>query len=97
MLVTLPGISQISRYDADRWGVFWRFTSRSVRRLFEEHFAPEDLEIEAYGNVLAAVALLHGLSAQELRLSELDYRDPDYEMIITVRAVKPSGREGTGP
>jgi len=91
MLVTLPGISQISRYDADRWGDFWRFTSLSVKRLFEEHFNAEHLKIEVYGNVLAAVAFLHGVAAEELSPSELDYRDPDYEIIITLRAVKAEG------
>jgi SAM-dependent methyltransferase len=94
MLVTLPGISQISRYDADRWGDFWRFTSFSAKRLFEEHFDPEHLEIEVYGNVLAAVAFLHGVAVEELSPGELDYRDPDYEVIITVRAVKTNHHAG---
>jgi hypothetical protein len=93
MLVTLPGISQISRYDADRWGDFWRFTSQSARRLFEDHFAPENLEINLYGNVLTAVAFLYGLAAQELQTAEMDHQDPDYEMIIAVRAVKPGCEE----
>lgn len=93
MLVTLPGITQISRYDADRWGDFWRFTSQSARRLFEDHFAPENLDIDVYGNVLAAVAFLYGLAAQELKNGEIDYQDPDYEMIIAVRAAKPGCEE----
>lgn len=88
LLATLPGISQISRFDADRWGDFWRFTSMSARRLFEEVFPSRQVSIDVYGNVLAATALLHGVSAQELKASELDYRDPDYEVTITVRAVK---------
>ena len=39
--------------------------------------------------MLAAIAFLHGLAASELRRKELDYRDPDYEVVITLRAVKP--------
>jgi SAM-dependent methyltransferase len=89
LLATLPGISQISRYDMDRWGDYWRFTTLSARRLFEEIFPPGSVTVRAYGNVLAAVAFLHGLSAEELRREELDYHDPDYELIITVRTVKP--------
>jgi SAM-dependent methyltransferase len=89
LLATFPGISQISRYDMDRWGDYWRFTTLSARRLFEEVFPPGNVTVRAYGNVLAAVAFLHGLSAEELRREELDYHDPDYELIITVRAVKP--------
>jgi hypothetical protein len=42
----------------------------------------------AYGNVLAAVAFLHGLAAQELTPAELDYEDADFEVLIGVRAVK---------
>jgi len=93
LLATFPGISQISRYDMDRWGDYWRFTTLSARRLFEEVFPPECLTIEARGNVLAAIAFLHGLAAEELRSEELDYHDPDYEVLITVRAVK-AGVEG---
>ena len=88
LLVSFPGISQISRDDMDRWGEYWRFTTMSARRLFEEIFPPDYVTVEAYGNVLAAIAYLHGLAAEELRQGELDHRDPDYEVLITVRAVK---------
>ncbi|HRR06433.1 MAG TPA: methyltransferase domain-containing protein [Victivallales bacterium] len=89
LLVTLSGISQVSRYDMDRWGEYWRFTSLSAKKLFEEFFPPENIKVEAFGNLLAAVALLEGLASCELRKKELDINDPDYEVIITVRAIKP--------
>jgi ubiquinone/menaquinone biosynthesis C-methylase UbiE len=89
LLATLSGISQISRYDMDRWGEYWRFTTLSAQRLFAELFPAECMTIEAHGNVLAAIALLHGLASSELKPQELDHHDPDYEIIITVRAVKP--------
>jgi SAM-dependent methyltransferase len=89
VLATFPGISQISRYDMDRWGDCWRFTMLSARRLFEEVFPPPNVMVEAHGNVLTAIAFLHGMAAEELRQDELEYRDPDYEVLITVRAVKP--------
>ncbi|EFK95345.1 glycosyl transferase family 2 [sediment metagenome] len=88
LLATLPGISQISRYDMDRWGDYWRFTDTSARRLFYDVFGEENVTIETYGNVLTAIAFLHGLSAKELRKKELSYHDPDYQLLITVRAVK---------
>lgn len=94
VLATFPGISQISRYDADRWGDYWRFTSLSARRLFAEVFPPEAVEVETFGNVLAAVALLHGLAVEDVTPGELEHRDPDYEVIIAVRAVKPQGAGG---
>ena len=88
VLATMPGISQIVRYDMDRWGDYWRFTSLSARRAFECAFPQGDVRVQAHGNVLAATAFLQGLSSRELRPNELEYQDPDYEVLITVRAVK---------
>jgi SAM-dependent methyltransferase len=88
LLATLPGISKISRYDMDRWGYFWSFTTKSARRLLVEVFPDSNLQIEAHGNVLAAIAFLHGVSATELSDKELGHVDPDYEVLITVRALK---------
>jgi SAM-dependent methyltransferase len=89
LLATFPGICQISRDDLERWGDYWRFTTLSARRLFVEAFPDTYVTVEAHGNVLAAISFLHGLAAEELRQEELDYRDPDYEVSITIRAVKP--------
>lgn len=91
-LITVPGISKISRYDMDRWGYYWSFTTKSMQRMLEEAgFAADNLHIHTFGNVLVSIAFLHGVSAGELRRHELDYADPDYEMIITIRAVKAGG------
>lgn len=96
LLATVSGISQICRYDMQQWGDYWRFTDASVRRLFGEVFGPERLQVQAHGNVLTACAFLHGLALQELRKVELDYNDPDYQLLITVRAVKATGSDQTG-
>jgi SAM-dependent methyltransferase len=89
LLLTIPGISQISRYDMDRWGDYWRFTLASAKRLFSEVFPEDSVRIDTYGNVLAATAFLHGLSVEELTEDELDDFDPDYEVTIAIRAMKP--------
>jgi SAM-dependent methyltransferase len=89
VLATVPGISKISRYDMDHWGYYWSFTTRSVKRLFEALFLEKNVHIESYGNVLAAISFLHGVAMEELKKRELDYIDPDYELLITIRAVKP--------
>jgi SAM-dependent methyltransferase len=91
LLASVAGISQISRYDMERWGDYWRFTTRSARQLFEERFPAANVEVQAYGNVLVVIAFLEGLATAELRREELDHRDPDYELLITVRAIKPGG------
>jgi len=89
LLCTAPGISQISRYDMDRWGDFWRFTTLSARRLFEEVFPPANVQIESHGNVLVAVAFLHGLAVHEVDQAALDADDPDYQVLLSIRAEKP--------
>ena len=88
VLATVPGISQISRYDMDRWGDFWRFTDLSARRLFEEAFGPENVTTETAGNVTVATQFLQGVALEELPAHELDAVDPDYQVIITIRARK---------
>jgi SAM-dependent methyltransferase len=94
VLATVGGITQISRRDMERWGHYWNFTTLSARLLFEEAFPAANVRIDSFGNVLATTAFLHGLAAEELRPAELDYRDPDYEFLITVIAVKsqPTGQ-----
>lgn len=88
VLATFPGISQISRYDMEHWGDYWRFTSLSASRVFGEVFRPDAVDVHAYGNVLTAVAFMHGIVSEELELHELDHADRDFELIVTVRAVK---------
>ena len=57
--------------------------------LFEEAFPSAEVTVDAFGNVLAATAFLQGLATEELSPGELDYRDPDYEFLITILAAKP--------
>jgi SAM-dependent methyltransferase len=91
LLVTSHGISKIGRREGiDHWGEYWRFTAQSSSRLFKEAFPGANISVTTYGNVLAAIAFLQGLAVEEMQKEELDYFDPDYEVIVTVRAVKPS-------
>jgi SAM-dependent methyltransferase len=88
LLATFPGITQTSCKIFDEH-YCWAFTRLSARQLFEEAFPAPNIEVEAHGNVLAAVAFLQGLAVRELRKKELNHVDPDYELLITLRAVKP--------
>ncbi|HKG98982.1 MAG TPA: methyltransferase domain-containing protein [Pyrinomonadaceae bacterium] len=87
LLTTFPGISQISRVDMDQWGEYWRFTTMSAKQLFAETFG-DSVTVQAYGNVFAAVAFLHGLAQEDIDLAKLKPHDADYEVLVTVRAVK---------
>ncbi|HET9531811.1 MAG TPA: glycosyltransferase, partial [Blastocatellia bacterium] len=87
LLATFPGITRISH---DEWSGswFWGFTTASTKRLFDETFPGANIDVQAHGNVLAAISFLHGLAVEDLSPEELDYFDPDYEVLITVRAEK---------
>jgi SAM-dependent methyltransferase len=90
LLATFPGISQTSDSEwGDCW--YWNFTPVSARRLFGEVFPATNVKIETFGNVLAAISFLHGLAVKELTPEELNYREPGYDVTISVRAIKPGG------
>lgn len=91
VLATFPGVAQVSRFDMDRWGDYWRVTDLAARRLFEESFAAPSIVVNTYGNVLSAIAALSGASAEELTQLELAHRDPDYPVLVGVMARKTSG------
>jgi SAM-dependent methyltransferase len=88
-LVTVPGVSRICRDEADEWGDYWRFTSDSATRLFADEFGDQAVDVQAYGNVLAATAMLHGLAAEEVGAERLNERDRDFEVLIGVSARRP--------
>ena len=88
LLTTMPGISQMSPYDRDRWGEYWRFTEQSLERLLRGAFGNDHVEVDSYGNVLASMAFLQGMCVEDLRREELDHRDKRYQMLVAGRAVK---------
>jgi len=90
ILVTVPSVSRIDCV-AGVEGDYWRFTLASADKLFSQFFPRENVEIEAHGNVLAATSFLMGLAAHELKKQELDYYDPNFPVLICIRAVKPEG------
>ena len=72
----------------NRWGDYWRFTDLSIKKIFEEIFGEGNVEVETYGNVLTATSFLQGIAAEELTKKELFKRDNDYQVTITIKAVK---------
>ena len=71
-----------------RWGEYWKFTTLSFHKAFSEVFGENNVNVDHYGNVLSAVAFLEGLASDELTKEELDFQDPDYELLVTVVAIK---------
>jgi hypothetical protein len=54
--------------------------------MFQDSFGTDNVAVEAFGNVLAATAFLHGIAAEELTEEELLHPDRDFETLIAVRA-----------
>jgi SAM-dependent methyltransferase len=88
VFVTVPGVSRITQPEDEIWGDWWRFTTKSITRLFEEAFGQHAVTVETYGNVLAAAAQLYGIAAEELTRPELNHRDPNFEVLLALRAEK---------
>jgi len=85
LLVTVPSVSRIvpeSKND------YWRYTAASCSLLFEEAFGRENTMVRTYGNVLACIAFLTGMAAEELSRQELEKNDAAFPLLIAVRAVK---------
>jgi SAM-dependent methyltransferase len=89
VLVSASGIAQSAPEEIEYCGDYWRFTGLSLCRLFQEEFPADCIEVESHGNVLAALAFLHGLAVEELNPEELDRRDLNFELTIFLKAVKP--------
>jgi hypothetical protein len=87
-LVTVAGISQISKYDMERWGDYWRFSKQSAAKVFGVVFGEENIKVSSHGNVLSCISFLEGLAVEELTTNELDYTDEGYQMTVTVVARK---------
>ncbi|SMC00401.1 Methyltransferase type 11 [Hymenobacter roseosalivarius DSM 11622] len=89
LLITVPGITPIDRGE---WGKtwYWSFTDAALRRLLPESFPEETMVINSYGNVFAASAFLYGMGVSEVTPDQLDFYDSQFQVINTVKAVKPA-------
>ena len=56
--------------------------------MFEKVFDKNNVEVITYGNVLAATAFLHGISAEELRHEELLKNDTNFQITIAIKVIK---------
>lgn len=84
VLLTSTCLNQTRNPDSS----YWRFTPKGLQFVFERYFK-DKLKIESYGNVLVSRSMLVGLSQEELTLKELDYFDPHYPCVLSLRGQKP--------
>jgi glycosyltransferase involved in cell wall biosynthesis len=87
LLMTVPGISQVDKgLWKDYW--LWSFTDTSMRKVMKETFNGSEIDIQTYGNVKVASGFLYGMGLPEIDTKSLNYHDPQYQVIISVKAVK---------
>jgi glycosyltransferase involved in cell wall biosynthesis len=87
LLLTTPGITPIDRGEwKETW--YWSFTDKALRRLLTETFPNSSFEISSFGNVYVAAAYLYGMGLPEISEENLNYNDPHFQVINTIKAVK---------
>jgi len=87
LLMTLPGITQTAdQREGAVW--YWSFFEASIKKILGEFFLLNSIAVEVKGNALVAAAFLYGMGAKELTSEEYDFNDPNYQVVLTVRAVK---------
>jgi SAM-dependent methyltransferase len=93
LVATFPGISQMSDTNWNStW--CWGWSRGQARSLLEAAFPGGEVTVEALGNRLAAVAMLHGMVAEEVPSELLFGSDGACDFLIgaaAVRAASPAG------
>ncbi len=87
-LITAAGIAQISKYDYLNWGEYWRFTQKAMERICEKHFGVGNVKVNSYGNMKVSIAMLYGLSQDDLTKEDFEYEDDQYPMIVSAVCIK---------
>jgi SAM-dependent methyltransferase len=89
LLVGFPGIHRGDEHrvtPSERW----RFQRPGIETWLELAKVDGEIEIVGYGNVLACVAALMHISAEEMDPAELAHQDPNFVLEYWVRAHRPS-------
>ena len=78
--------------------MFWWFTPIQVENLLRRTgLGDGDYELRIDGNLFARVAYQMNMPVEELSVEELNYVDEGHPLLISVRAVKPSGWHAVRP
>jgi glycosyltransferase involved in cell wall biosynthesis len=80
LLITAPGISLLGSGEIKYW--YWTFTELSLRTLLSDRFGEDSVEVNARGNVYAAISFLTGLTLADIETDKLEYNDPSYPVTV---------------
>ncbi len=85
---TVASVSNISKYDNDRWGDYWRFTEKGIKKALDNSQF-QVIDLSGFGNVLAAKSMFDGCVIEDFKnLQLLDHVDPAYPVIISFLCFK---------
>lgn len=87
ILATLPALSRIDCISGTE-GDFWRFTTAGALYLFKKHFAVDKLFVASQGNARIGINFYAGLAREETPEKVFVQNDPNFPLIVTVRAIK---------
>lgn len=80
ILATVPGFVPLIPDGPD----YWHTGAHGWREIVDRVWPGCEIEIQQFGNCLAAVAALYGLAVEELSPAELDYYDPRYPVLTGI-------------
>jgi hypothetical protein len=80
LLVTAPTVSRLEPNQAER--DLWRFGPAGLELALRRACPGADVRVAGYGSLVAAVASLEGLAAEELDEDELRRIDPDFPLVV---------------
>ncbi len=86
-LITVSGLTSISKFDYERWGDYWRFNDLSMALIFKKYFS--NVDIDFYGNSKLAAAFILGLSKEEIPYNLFQKKDHEYQITIVIKASNP--------
>jgi SAM-dependent methyltransferase len=87
LLITVPWISPIDRGEwRESW--YWAISQHALQRLLCGPFPTDGVEVDFYGNTLAASAFLYGFADHEVSPRQLEVKDPGSPVIVAAVASK---------
>ena len=80
LVLTASASMPISKFDAERWGDYWRIAPDGLNQLLRTLNCEYD--IHSFGSFVTSIAFLCGLSAEEVDPLDLNENDDRYPIIV---------------
>jgi SAM-dependent methyltransferase len=91
LLVAVPALAPHDTHEAPE-ADHWRFWPAGLLSLLRRVAPDASHTVVGYGNLVATIAFLHGLSAEELKPAELRHSDPRFPVVVCARVDMPGPR-----